>query len=360
MSESHQQHEYLLTEEQLIELSLKSTAERPTLEPNESQVPVQCMVCLDSIPGAMIAHIHCGQLFCANCALEDLRRSTMRNECPLCKKSLTTTNHTYYRRASPVEDYFIDKILYTCDACKEEMLRHEAVVHHQSCSQENRHVAPEHLIKRSVNPIKRVELYSNPFLPEEEDHKKSKLFIVHHNGVQLWARSFKMHQPCIAIKRAIAESVKVPIDEVKLYKFQHREIPDFLHVRNLAVYSGAQYLASFTNQPKLPTHCAGIIFQGVENPPSDNLPQTPWPNHPILQMSSSRRRQNREQQQQQLQGEELWELTAPPYSYGDHDHTPRIPWRPADPQPSSSSSSYRPQQPQQPSNEPEPEVEWWP
>lgn len=248
----------------------------PTLDTVEA---FQCPVCLEVKIGQMVSHANCGRLVCASCIRELL--DALQN-CPTCRDPLmsvrgersSTLTLTMPTRA---EQITMDQAMFECPSCQATMKIEPAKSHHKECPGHRRHQPPSHIPPRGVQPIERVEVISNAYASPRPLPTK-RLVMAHFNGRQVKTKFFPKNKTAKDIKSTIATISETPMDQLKLFKFSHREIWDNETIDEIASEPGITHLAAFTDKPSLAERSAVLAFEEVGPPhvipPPERPPRT--------------------------------------------------------------------------------------
>jgi hypothetical protein len=103
-----------------------------------------------------------------------------------------------------------------------------------------------------------------------------RLFILYLNGRQLVSKLFKKSKSIADVKSPLSELSRVKQEEIKLYKFIHRELDDNLRVDDVADSSGPVHLAAFSQLPPFGEKKVLLALQEIGAPAFDpQLPLSP-------------------------------------------------------------------------------------
>lgn len=253
--------------------TIKATATLPPIleaTPESSEL-LTCPICLEFKPGKMVSHLPCMRLFCVDCILTLINDS---QNCPLCREATSEPFvSTYFARPPPVEQSFIDNVDYYCGECKEKLKYEAAKVHHQTCPRgPERHQPPNYIQPRGQEPLLMREVVSNPIAIDKPPTNR-RLLVLHHNGNQIKSKYFENHKTALDVKREIANVAGAALENIKLFKFIHKEISDATRVATFATNHGANYLTSLENFDELGQRSANIILHEMGPPPRIERPQ---------------------------------------------------------------------------------------
>lgn len=247
----------------------------PLSEPtDESSEIFTCPVCLLYRHDMMIAHENCGVLICASCVLVLLDNN---RSCPMCRElthepwswepTSTNTRPIRFRKPTRVENHFMSLIEYRCENCDQLNKFEAAKLHHLNCpGAPSRHQPPPHIAPRGQSKLERVELISNVSSQADKSDFGKRTFIVHLNGRQLVSKSFGLAKNCNKLRCEIARDSGHEPNEIKIYKFEHRELDDSTQLNEIAARVGATYITAFTRIPELSERTANLILEEVGVP----------------------------------------------------------------------------------------------
>lgn len=273
----------------------------PTFKPTEATVgPYGCPVCLEFQLGTTLLHAGCMKAVCAQCLLAHLDLS---KPCPYCRGELldatwSETSLTAILRPTPNDQFWLEKVEFTCDNCLESMLPVAAFNHRTVCIMEPRHRPPAHINPWHQSAEATREVVSNPPANSTGTRwNQHYLFIYHFNGRQLATRFVKKTKTCSFVRGQLADIARVDRDDIKIYKFIHREVPDNEIVSTFANPIGATYLAAFNNLE---------AFGGLSIQMSLLEIGEPLYIAPPRPVTPPRRQQHQQQHQQQEADQEWW------------------------------------------------------
>lgn len=124
---------------------------------------------------------------------------------------------------------------------------------------------------------------SDPFL---EDHSaRHSLFIYHLNGRQIAARHVARNKTILDIKTQIADISNTERDNIKVYKFIHRELPESARVGDVANLGGATYVSAYNNLQPLGNITLTMLLDSIGPPP---FVEPPRPREPQEQQQPQR------------------------------------------------------------------------
>ena len=246
---------------------ISSAPQPPILQPTSASIgPYECPICLTYKPNIMLNHLSCMRTFCAECLVSLLDNSS---NCPICRKLLIEydwngTSRSFITRPTPNDNFWLDKVMYSCQFCEQEFPFQQAISHPSVCQSRNslRHQPPSHIGPRSSSNTRLIETISNPssrILSQDAD----RLLIVHVNGRQLFSKFFSRHKSVFDVKSKIQSLSGKPIRDLKIFKFFHLEAPNHLKIGDVAKSQGATYLSCFTENHNLSTHCANMILEEI-------------------------------------------------------------------------------------------------
>lgn len=251
-----------------IQRLITQSPRMPLLTPtSESSDPFTCPVCLE-INLAMVMHFSCGNIICAPDAI-----SLIENEqnCPMCRGELVDEDRSLPTKLAKVPaplQSFVDLIQYKCEICAEKFSYAEAIHHHKNCTVKTSTLRPNHpphVPIRGQEPLVRCEIISNP--PTTNTHERnvrpSRLLIYHHEGVQIRAKFVCENWTAARVKRQISDLTGDKVDNIKLFKFIHTEIPNDAVVKDFARANGANHISSFVTKDRLADCCAHLIFHEI-------------------------------------------------------------------------------------------------
>lgn len=219
--------------------------------------PYECPVCYCYKPDLMLLHQGCMKMVCAPCLLMSIDGN---QRCPFCRVSLggadwSETSPTTIIRPPPNDLFWMDKITWTCSNCHLSMTREATHNHNQNCSHEpqSHHHPPSHIPPWHSTTEVALEVVSNhPSSSGWGPATRDKLVIVYCNGRQIFSKFFKTNKTVQDIKQEIAQTARLPIREIQLYKFQHQALSDLASVGDVADAQGATHLAAFSRASRIP------------------------------------------------------------------------------------------------------------
>lgn len=201
--------------------------------------------------------------------------------CQLCRQPLrsgapSATSPTLIQLPPPNEQFMVERLRYRCGDCLETFDLEAARAHPSACDKKQRQQPPDY-IQPLLQPLAGSrEVVSNPtiFPANHPDHRDA-LFIIHANGRQVGAKFFRRNEPVADFMAEIANKIGCPADEIKLYKFLHREVARSTSVGDVANREGATYLSAFRNLEPLGDKTLQLLLETVGPPPLVTPPRPP-------------------------------------------------------------------------------------
>lgn len=191
----------------LPELSLeevrafRASAPHPPLLPvvEESAGILMCPVCLLFKPEALLAHIGCDRIVCADCCVYLLDHN---GSCPICREHLLRTSGASLRKLTPTELEYASRVLFYCSNCESEMDMARARKHIE-CQMPLIRQLPSHIpFPREPTTI-RFEVASNPPAPAASGPGE-RLLIIRLDGRQVLSRFYPSSYSIMRVERDLA------------------------------------------------------------------------------------------------------------------------------------------------------------
>lgn len=269
-----------------VRATIANAPPRPpvTFKPNEATVgPYACPVCMEYQLGTTLIHQGCMRAICAGCIMLNIE-SDQPKKCPHCRDDIfdpswLETSRTNFIKPPPNDQYWIDRIQFDCQYCKASMSAGQAHQHRATCAQEPRHEPPAHIQPWHADETVALEVVSNP--PSNENSwnfstTTDKLFIINFNGRQITSKFIRQNKTVLDIKKLIGDVAECQKENIKIYKFIHRELLDDSKIRDVANREGATFIAAFNNIPDCSNNTVMLALEEVGRP-LYNTPKPPAP-----------------------------------------------------------------------------------
>lgn len=241
----------------------------PCLEPHHQHLDrFLCPVCLEYQPDRMVMHNQCSVLICAQDALALLDDS---QQCPTCRGPISPTDAlgpTRFIKILPIVQQFLDEIQFRCDSCQLIVTKTQAYEHHLSCPDaEPVRQPPENVPPRGLSRLVKNELVSNPVVEPQRTLRENRLLIYYYNGRQICTKMIPATYSGRQVRDQIAAIAGAERENLKIFKFIHREIASSDSVDDFAHTNGVTYISAYSDQNELSNRAAHLILHEIGPPP---------------------------------------------------------------------------------------------
>lgn len=250
----------------------------PILEPTEDSFgKFECSACFNYHHKMMLIHSKgCFRATCAMCIISIVEHSLADNRTPLCpqcrgkllESERNATSRLQVTRPTPNEQFWLDKVLFKCRDCGDEMLESLAYEHPATCQSrlEQQHHPPPSIPPRGREPFEKCEIVSNP--AQSDGIRRPERLLSHHfNGRQTVTRFVRTNHTIRSEQIRLARKAKVSPADITTIKFSHIRCHPDATIGDVAVGPGVTHLAHFTNRTNIAEKLVYLTLEELGSTP---------------------------------------------------------------------------------------------